>query len=124
MSDLTTREILIASTFSKVDIWKTQLEENGINVSEAIATREIELSKGKSESEFITWCENNKIVQEDPIPFGYSTQAEYDALAWKRSRQAEYDALNQFELMTDDAANGTTTHADAIIAIKTKYPKG
>ena len=35
MSDLTAREILIASTFSRVDIWKSQLEENGINVSEA-----------------------------------------------------------------------------------------
>ena len=39
------------------------------------------------------------------------------------SNHAEYDALNQFELMTDDAANGTTAHADAIAVIKTKWPK-
>ena len=49
--------------------------------------------------------------------------AEYDAQEYARNRKAEYDALNQFELMTDDAANGTTTHADAINAIKAKYPK-
>ena len=51
-------------------------------------------------------------------------QTEYDAQEYARNRKAEYDALNQFELMTDDAANGTTTHADAINAIKAKYPKG
>jgi hypothetical protein len=50
-------------------------------------------------------------------------QAEYDAQEYARNRKSEYNALNQFELMTDDAANSTTTHADAIAAIKTKYPK-
>ena len=50
-------------------------------------------------------------------------QSAYTANQYQRDRQTEYDALNQFELMTDDAANGTTTHADAIAAIKTKYPK-
>ena len=49
---------------------------------------------------------------------------EFDAQQYARDRKAEYDALNQFELMSDDAINGTTTHKDAIVAIKTKYPKG
>ena len=48
---------------------------------------------------------------------------EYDAQLYARNRKPEYDALNQFELMTDDAANGTTAHADAIAVIKTKWPK-
>ena len=39
------------------------------------------------------------------------------------NRKTAYNALNQFELMTDDAANGTTTHADAIAAIKAEFPK-
>ena len=39
------------------------------------------------------------------------------------SLMKEYDALNQFELISDDDANGTTTHKDAIAAIKTKWPK-
>jgi predicted phosphoribosyltransferase len=50
-------------------------------------------------------------------------QEEYDSQEYARNRKAEYDDLNQFELMTDDAINGTTTHIDAIKAIKKKYPK-
>ena len=50
-------------------------------------------------------------------------EAEWIAQEYARKRKAEYDALNQFELMTDDAINGTTTHIDAIKAIKKKYPK-
>ena len=50
-------------------------------------------------------------------------QAEYDALAYARARKAEYDVLNQFELISDDSANNTTTHVDAIAAIKLKHPK-
>ena len=51
-------------------------------------------------------------------------QAEYDAQQYARDRKTEYDALNQLELISDDAINGTTTHKDAIVAIKAKYPKG
>ena len=51
-------------------------------------------------------------------------QAEWDAQTYARNRKTEYDALNQFELISDDTINGTTTHKDAIVAIKTKYPKG
>ena len=49
--------------------------------------------------------------------------ATYDAQEYARNRKEEYDALNQFELISDDDANGTTTHKDAIAAIKTKWPK-
>ena len=50
-------------------------------------------------------------------------QAEYDAQEYARARKAEYDVLNQFELISDDSANNTTTHVDAIAAIKLKHPK-
>ena len=50
-------------------------------------------------------------------------QAIEDANEYARNRKVKYDALNQFELMTDDAANSTTTHADAIAAIKAEFPK-
>ena len=50
-------------------------------------------------------------------------QAEYDAQAYARNRKKEYDALNQFELISDDTKNGTTTHIDAIEEIKVKWPK-
>ena len=48
--------------------------------------------------------------------------AEYDAQEYARNRKEEYDALNQFELISDDAINGTTTHKEAVETIKTKWP--
>ena len=85
------------------------------------------LSKGKqwSFSEgLLNWMDSS------PKPTDVEIQAKsdelklaYDAQAYARNRKAEYDALNQFELISDDANNGTTTHKDAVNAIKTKYPK-
>ena len=49
--------------------------------------------------------------------------ADWDAQDYARNRKTEYDTLNQFELISDDTKNGTSTHIDAIDAIKTKYPK-
>jgi len=50
-------------------------------------------------------------------------QAVYDSQLYARTRKAKYDLLNQFELIGDDATNGTTTHKDAIAAIKAAHPK-
>ena len=73
----------------------------------------------------ITWHDDTEVISKSDIQ---AKQAElkttYDALAYARSRKEEYDKLNQFELISDDSINGTTTHKDAILAIKAKYPKG
>ena len=50
-------------------------------------------------------------------------QAIYDSQEYARKRKTKYEALNQFELISDDAINGTTTHKDAILAIKSEFPK-
>ena len=50
-------------------------------------------------------------------------QAVYDGNLYQRQRKAKYDALNQLELISDDSINGTTTHKDAIVAIKAAHPK-
>ena len=50
-------------------------------------------------------------------------KTEYNTNEYARERKKEYDALNQMEMMSDDSINGTTTHPDAITAIKTKWPK-
>ena len=72
----------------------------------------------------ITWLNGTAVISKADIQ---AKQAElktaYDALAYSRSRKKEYDKLNQFELISDDSINGTTTHKDAILAIKVKYPK-
>ena len=74
----------------------------------------------------IVWSDTNT----DPKPLEADVKAKfieivklYNAQAYARSRKVEYDALNQFELISDDDVNGTTTHKDAIAAIKIKYPK-
>jgi hypothetical protein len=61
----------------------------------------------------------DKVKEEDA-----RLRVEYDSQEYARNRKTEYDALNQLELISDDDVNGTTTHKDAIAAIKTKYPKG
>jgi hypothetical protein len=51
-------------------------------------------------------------------------QAEYEAKSYARSRAAEYPSLQeQLDMQYWDAINGTTNWADAIAAVKTKYPK-
>mgnify|MGYP003678914937 FL=1 len=61
---------------------------------------------------------NDEIQTEiDKLISSYNTQL------YSRNRKLEYDALNQLELISDDAINSTTTLADAISAIKTKWPK-
>ena len=50
-------------------------------------------------------------------------QSEYDAQEYARNRLEAYNALNQMELISDDSINGTTTHKDAILAIKAEFPK-
>ena len=67
--------------------------------------------------------ESTQPSEEELNTASISAQSEYDAQAYARNRKEEYDALNQFELISDDAAGSTTTHVDAIAAIKTKWPK-
>ena len=63
------------------------------------------------------------ISKEDILAKHAELQAEYDAQEYARNRKAEYDMLNQFEMIGEDSINGTTSHKDAILAIKAKYPK-
>jgi len=124
MANLTDREKLIASTFSRVDIWVSHLEENGMDASEAIAQREKSLSEGKTEEEFLAWCESNKLPQEEPIPFGYSTMEEYDAQEYARNRATAYPSIgDQLDMQYHDQLNGTTTWKDAIAKVKADNPK-
>jgi len=73
----------------------------------------------------ITWVdtEQTKPTESAVTAKVNELQAAYDAQEYARKRKAKYDALNQFELISDDAINGTTTHKDAIVAIKSEFPK-
>ena len=51
-------------------------------------------------------------------------QAEFDANTYKAARSQDYPSLtDQLDMQYHDGVNGTTTWADAIAAVKTKYPK-
>ena len=63
-----------------------------------------------------------EIVEEDLSNDEWNKKS-FDQESWTIKRRAEYNELNQFEMIGEDAINGTTTHADAIKAIKAKYPK-
>tara|TARA_Y100001947_G_scaffold63744_1_gene53610 strand:- start:38 stop:337 length:300 start_codon:yes stop_codon:yes gene_type:complete len=72
----------------------------------------------------ITWLYGTTPISKSDIQAKQTElKAAYDALAYARNRKEEYDKLNQFELISDDSINGTTTHKDAILAIKAKYLK-
>jgi len=71
----------------------------------------------------IIWGDEDVISEEILDAKIAELKVEWPAQEYARKRKAEYDALNQFELISDDANNGTTTHKDAVNAIKTKYPK-
>ena len=49
---------------------------------------------------------------------------EWDAKVYARNRIAEYPTQgDQNDMMYKDNLNGTTTHKDAVEAVKTKWPK-
>ena len=51
-------------------------------------------------------------------------QAEYDAQEYARNRATAYPSTgDQLDMMYKDTKNSTTTHADAVEAVKTKWPK-
>ena len=51
-------------------------------------------------------------------------QAEYDAQEYARNRALAYPSNgDQWDMIYKDMKNNTTTHADAVEAVKAKYPK-
>ena len=72
----------------------------------------------------IIWLNGTEAISKtDIVAKQKELKIAYDALDYSRKRKTAYDELNQLELMSDDSIGGTTTHKDAIIAIKKKYPK-
>ena len=101
--------------------------EKKISVSEAIIainpSAKVMVSGHPDGTTDIIWEDTPEISKADIDAKVVSMQAEYDAQEYARNRRTEYDALNQFELISDDTINSTSTHKDAIEAIKAKYPK-
>ena len=72
----------------------------------------------------IIWYNDTPVIsKEDIVAKQAELKAEYDALDYSRKRKKAYDLLNQLELISDDSINGTSTHKDAILKVKSDYPK-
>ena len=100
------------------------MEERTMSISDALTS----LRPGAqwvSVDGVVTWHDTEQTQPSDAEVQSEVTrlQAEYDAQEYARNRKAEYDMINQFEMIGEDSINGTTTHKDAILAVKAKYPK-
>ena len=84
---------------------------------------QVTISTPVSGAETIDWGSTTVISQVDIDAKLVELEADWTAQDYARTRKAKYDLLNQFELISDDATNGTTTHKDAIAAIKAAHPK-
>ena len=103
-----------------------ELDENNIlmGYSDQPSAVSIEIDKpipASTSTQVVKWNGSDWVVED--VQALIDEKVLYDSLEWSRKRRAEYDALNQLELMSDDDVNGTTTHKDAIAAIKAKWPK-
>ena len=99
------------------------MANNNIDKHDAIRSLRPD-SQWMIDNDVVTWISGGTQPTEDEITAERTRlQAAYDAQEYARKRKAKYDALNQFELISDDAINGTTTHKDAILAIKSEFPK-
>ena len=53
-----------------------------------------------------------------------TVKAEYDAQEYARKRAEAYPSVgDQLDMIYKDMKNSTTTHAEAVEAVKTKFPK-
>ena len=88
-----------------------------INPSAQITVQEEDLDR-------ITWHNGTEVIsKEDIVAKQKELKTAYDALDYSRKRKTAYDKLNQLELISDDSIGGTTTHKDAILKVKSDYPK-
>ena len=72
----------------------------------------------------ITWHVGTPTSKSDIEAEVSRLEAEYDAQEYARNRAAEYPSQgDQNDMMYKDNKNSTTTHADAVEAVKTKWPK-
>ena len=96
----------------------------GISESILAINPSAEVSVNNESLDEITFHNGTPVISKADI---VAKQAElktaYDALDYSRKRKTAYDLRNQLELMSDDSINGTSTHKDAILKVKSDYPK-
>ena len=85
-----------------------------------------EVGVGEDDIKDIEWLNNTTPISTVKIQTEMDRlDAEYDAQEYARNRAIAYPSTgDQLDMIYKDMKNSTTTHADAVEAVKTKYPKG
>ena len=73
----------------------------------------------------IEWIRNDSNITESQIDTKLASMiSDWEVQAYARNRRAEYPRQgDQNDMIYKDNKNSTTTHADAVEAVKTKWPK-
>ena len=75
----------------------------------------------------VKWKDDHETTEEEKTAIDAKVielQAEFDAQEYARNRALAYPSTgDQLDMMYKDTKNSTTTHADAVEAVKTKWPK-
>ena len=75
----------------------------------------------------MSWDESNKNAKPSEADIekkALELQTLHKDLEYARNRQLDYPNIgDQIDMMYKDTKNSTTTHADAVEAVKTKWPK-
>jgi len=79
---------------------------------------------GAYNGEITTWTKGDKPTEAEIAAEITRLTAEFDAQAYARNRASEYPSQgDQNDMIYKDMLNSTTTHKDAVEAVKTKWPK-
>jgi hypothetical protein len=90
------------------------LDQKVWNDNDSLVWREIVSRFGQSDYDDLT----KRATRESTL------KSEWDAKVYSRKRIAEYPTTGeQMDMLYKDNLNSTTTHKDAVEAVKTKWPK-
>ena len=96
-----------------------------LNVGQAAKNLGATSGFSHSETEVVDWLENENPPSNEALNAEVNKlKATHDAQEYARNRRPEYPSNgDQWDMIYKDNKNSTTTHADAVEAVKTKWPK-
>ena len=94
------------------------------NIMQAITNLNPTAEVSASGIDDITWHVGTPTSKSDIEAEVSRIETEYDAQTYARNRASDYPSNgDQWDMIYKDNKNSTTTHADAVEAVKTKWPK-
>ena len=119
--DLTERQLAILNhVVEEAQAWADNAKKEA-HVLDKIARHEASYDEAVAKGEYKTRKQRDEAEEK---ALAKLKKDKYDNAPWDGKRRVAYAKLNQFELISDDAIVGNgTSHRDAVLAIKEKFPK-